>query len=70
MIAISRKSSSTLTISRQYEFSRLQDQTLACAYEVLIPVVSRHLESFPPRQHNDQISGTMTKSHQRSAIGA
>jgi hypothetical protein len=70
MIATSSKSSSTLTISRQYEFSRLQDQTLACAYEALIPVVSRHLESFPPRQHDDQITGTKTNSHQRSAIGA
>jgi hypothetical protein len=70
MIATSRKSSSTLTVSRQYEFSRLQDQTLACAYEALIPVVSRHLESFPPRQHDDQITGTKTNPHQRSAIGA
>ena len=41
MIATSRKSTSPPTISRQFEFSRFQDQKIACAYEVLIPVVSR-----------------------------
>ena len=41
MIATSRKSASRPAISRQYEFSRLQDQTLASAYEALIPVVTR-----------------------------
>jgi hypothetical protein len=70
MIANSGKSSSTPTISWQYEFSRLQDKTLVCVYEALIPVVSRHFESSPPRQHDDKIAGTMPNSYQRSVIGA
>jgi hypothetical protein len=70
MIATSGKSSSTLTISRQYEFSRLQDQALACAYEALIPVVSRHLESVPARRGEVQTTRTKSNSHRPSAIGA
>ncbi len=48
MIATSRRSASRPAVSRQYEFSRLHDQTLACAYEALIPVVSRRLERLQP----------------------
>lgn len=70
MNATSGKSSSSRTISRQYEFSRLQDPTLACAYEVLIPVISRQIAN--PRAQRDDIhaTGTNTTSHQPSALGA
>ena len=44
MIATSRKSASRPAISRQFEFSRFEQQTLASAYEALIPVVSRRAE--------------------------
>jgi hypothetical protein len=44
MIATSRKPSFPPTISRQFELSRLQDQRIACAYEMLIPSACRRLE--------------------------
>ena len=47
MIATSRRSGSKPAISRQYEFSRLQDQTLASAYEALVPINSRRPERLP-----------------------
>ena len=70
MIAFSRTSTFTPTISRQFEFSRLQDQTLACAYEALIPVVSRRPERFQPRRSNAGITKTGARSLRPSAVGA
>jgi hypothetical protein len=69
MIALSRTSKFTLTISRQFEFSRLQDQTLACAYEALIPVVSRRPERFQTRRSNARIVPPVARSHRPSAVG-
>jgi hypothetical protein len=70
MIATSRRSGSVAVISRQYDFSRLQDQTLASAYEALIPVVSRRPERVP-RQHDDcQPLRDVHPSPERLAAGA
>jgi hypothetical protein len=44
MIASSRKSTFPPSISRHFEFTRLQDQLIAFAYQVLIPVISQPLQ--------------------------
>jgi hypothetical protein len=44
MIGTSRKSTFPPTISRHFEFTRLQDQLIALAYHSLIPVISRPLQ--------------------------
>jgi hypothetical protein len=40
MIAISRRSSPSPPVTRHFEFTRLQDQLIALAYQALIPVIS------------------------------
>ena len=70
MIATSRRSASKLAISRQYEFSRLQDQTLASAYEALIPVISRRLERPHVSGHAAQFTPTRKLVRQPSTAGA
>ena len=44
MIAPSRRSAHGPLVIRRYEFTRLQDRSVASAYEALIPVISRPLE--------------------------
>ncbi len=44
MITSSRKSTLSPPVTRHFEFTRLQDQSIALAYQALIPVVSRPLE--------------------------
>lgn len=70
MIATSRKSTFPSLISRQFEFSRLQDQRLACAYEALIPVVSGRVEPTEPRRNNAGISDRGIGATRPSAVGA
>ena len=69
MIAFSRTSTFTPTVSRQFEFSRLQNHTLACAYEALI-LVSRRLERFQPRRSKAGVTKTRARSLRPSAVGA
>jgi hypothetical protein len=69
MIATSRKSAPRPAVSRQYEFSRLQDQTLASAYEALIPVVSQRRESGPRRPDDREVLSSVYRTP-RSAAGA
>ena len=70
MIATSRRSGSRIAISRQLEFSRLQDRALASAYEALIPVVMRRLDCLPHRRDDGDVSTSVPRSPQRSAAGA
>ena len=44
MIATSSKSTLSPPVTRRFEFTRLQNQSIALAYQTLIPVLSRHLE--------------------------
>jgi hypothetical protein len=70
MSATSRTSASIPTITRQYGFSRLQDQTLASAYEALVPVVSRQPQLSPrPRDEHEVVTSADRFSH-RSVAGA
>jgi len=70
MIATSRRSASTPAISRQYEFSRLEDQRLASAYEALVPVASRRLAGLHPERPESQTARTRERFPQPSAMGA
>jgi hypothetical protein len=70
MIATSRKSTFPSLISRQFEFSRLQDQRLACAYEALIPVLPGRVERTEPRRSNAGISERGIGATRPSAMGA
>jgi hypothetical protein len=70
MIASSRKSTFTPTISRQFEFSRLQDHTISYAYEALIPAVPGQLERNQPRRSNTGIDRTGARSLRPFAEGA
>jgi hypothetical protein len=40
MIAFSRKSTLSPPVTRHFEFTRLQSQLIALAYQALIPVIS------------------------------
>jgi hypothetical protein len=70
MIATSRRSRSIRVISRQYEFSRLQGQTLALAYEVLVSVISRKAGRLPSRRADRDVLAGLLQSQQHSAAGA
>ena len=70
MITTSGKSTFPSHISRQFEFSRLQDQRLTSAYEALIPVVSGRVERTEPRRSNAGISEKGIGTIRPSAVGA
>jgi hypothetical protein len=63
-----RRSSLSPPVTRRFEFSRLQDQLIALAYQALIPVVSRPLEQPRPRPGRNQ--PTTIHSFQSKAGGA
>jgi hypothetical protein len=49
MTTSSRRSTLSPPVTRGFEFTRLQDQLIALAYQILIPIVSRPLERPRPR---------------------
>ena len=70
MITSSRRRVLGVAVTRHYEVSRLQEQSIACAYEALISVVT-----WPPRhsrlQRADRPRATIrTECPQPSAAGA
>jgi len=70
MIATSRKATFPHTISRQFEFSRIQHQRIVCAYECLIPVASGRLERDEPQRSNAGIAKRGAGGVRPSAVGA
>jgi hypothetical protein len=70
MIATSRKSTLSPPVSRRFEFTRLQNQSIALAYQALIPVVSRHLERLGPRSHDNEPATTTIPGFRSKARGA
>jgi len=65
MIATSRKSTLSPPVTRRFEFTRLQNQLIALAYQTLIPVLSRHLERPRPGRGNHRpttIQGLQSKT--------
>jgi hypothetical protein len=69
MIATSRKSRFPVGVTRQLEFSRLQSQRLASAYEALIPVVSVRLNRTGLR-HSAGTTERRGDTARSSAVGA
>src|SRR3954469_20012426 len=51
MITSSRISPLSLHLSRRLEFTRLQNQLIVDAYQILIPVVSRSVQQPRPRRN-------------------
>ena len=52
MITSARRSALSPPVIRHFEFTRIQDQLIALAYQALIPAVSRHLEQPRPGRGN------------------
>ena len=70
MITSPRRPTPSHPVTRHFEFTRLQDQLIAHAYETLIPVVSRPLERpRSPHSDSDQYQ-TFFRSHRSQAGGA
>ena len=65
-----RRTTLSPPVSRHFEFSRLQDQLIARAYQVLIPVVSCPLEQPRPPHSDSRPSLTFFRSHRSQAGGA
>ena len=70
MIATSRKSILNPPVTRRFEFTRLQNQSVALAYQALIPVVSRHLERPRSRSHDNEPATTTIQGRRSKARGA
>jgi hypothetical protein len=68
MIATSRKSTFPPNISRQFEFTRIQAQVIALAYQALIPLISEPLQQ--PRGRIGRNQPTTTQRLQSKAGGA
>jgi hypothetical protein len=70
MITSSRRRVLSTAVTRHFEVSRLQEQSIACAYESLIPVVSSRPQS-PRKQQGDLPRATIrTDGPQSSTAGA
>jgi hypothetical protein len=69
MITSPRRSIRTPAVTRQFEFTRLQDQFLALAYQSLIPVVFRHPER-PRLRRRDIVPDTVSQGPRSKAGGA
>ena len=70
MTSSPRRTALSPPVTRHFEFSRLQDQLIARAYQVLVPVASRPLER-PRSPHNDSRQPqTFFRSHRSQAGGA
>ena len=70
MTTSARRTTFRPPVTRHFEFSRLQDQLIARAYQTLIPVVSRPLERpRSPHSDSDQYQ-TFFRSHRSQAGGA
>jgi hypothetical protein len=70
MIATSRKSTLSPPVTRRFEFTRLQNQSIALAYQALIPVVSRHLERSGSRSNDNEPAATTIPGLRSKARGA
>jgi hypothetical protein len=68
MIASSRKSTLSPTVTRHFEFTRIQGQLTALAYQALIPVISCAAKTEGARLDRNQ--PTRAKRFQSKAGGA
>jgi hypothetical protein len=70
MIATSRKYTLSPPVTRRFEFTRLQNQSIALAYQALIPVVSHHLKRPGSRSNDNELVTTTVPGLRSKARGA
>ena len=70
MIISPRRSALSPLVIRHFEFTRLQSQLIALAYQALIPVVSRHLERPRSRSNDSELANTTIQRRRSQARGA
>ena len=70
MITSLRRSALSPPIIRSFEFTRFQKQSIALAYQALIPVLSRHLERPRSRSHAHEPATITIPGHRSQARGA
>jgi hypothetical protein len=70
MITYQRRSALSSPVVRQFEFTRLQNQSIELAYQALIPVVSRHLDRPRSRSNDTQPAYTTNQGRRSKARGA
>ena len=70
MIATSRRSILNPPVTRRFEFTRLEKQSIALAYQALIPVVSHHLKRPGSRSNDNELATTAIPEFRSKARGA
>jgi hypothetical protein len=70
MMTSSRGLALSVAVTRHFEFSRLQEQSIACAYEALIPVVTWRPQRSRPQRADLPRATIRTECPQSSAAGA
>lgn len=70
MITSPRRPALRPPVIRHFEFSRLQEQSLAAAYQALIPVVSRHPGRPRSRSQEDESATPTIQGLRSKARGA
>ena len=70
MITSARRSALSPPVIRHFEFTRLQSQSIELAYQVLIPVVSRHLGRPRSRSNHNESAHTTIQRRRSKASGA
>jgi hypothetical protein len=68
MITSPRRSVFRLPVTRHFEFTRHRDQSIALAYQTLIPVLSRRVEG-PHSRHGDKEPAVTTNQRFRTRAG-
>jgi hypothetical protein len=70
MITFQRRSARSPVVIRHFEFTRLQNQSIALAYQALIPVIFRPLERPRSRSHDHEPATTTMQGRPSKARGA
>ncbi len=70
MIATSRKSILSRPVTRRFEFTRLEKQSITLAYQILIPVVTHHLERPGSRSNDNEPAASTIPGLRSKARGA
>jgi len=70
MIISPRRRPLSPRVTRHFESTRLQDQLIALAYHLLIPVVSRHLGRPRSRSDHNESAHTTIQGRRSKASGA
>jgi hypothetical protein len=70
MISSQRRHASCPLINRHFEFTRLQKQIIASAYEALVPIVGRRAGAEQKRREGHSTATTRSDLRRSSGTGA